>query len=48
MVTAIQKYNNDDAENNSATSIQFLVNGMSNKNKYDLHFDQEKKIIINY
>ncbi len=39
MVTAIEKDNSEDTNNNSATSMQFLVNGMSNKNKYDLYFD---------
>ena len=39
MITAIEKDNSEDAINTSATSMQFLVNGMSNKNKYDLHFD---------
>ena len=39
MVTAIEKDNSEDAKNSASTSMQFLVNGMSNKNKYDLHFD---------
>ena len=39
MVTAIEKDNSEDAINTAATSMQFLVNGMSNKNKYDLYFD---------
>ena len=40
MVTAIEKDNNsEDAINTARTSMQFLVNGMSDKSKYDLHFD---------
>ena len=39
MVTAIEKDNSEDTNNNSATSMQFLVNGVANKNKYDLYFD---------
>ena len=40
MVTAIEKDNNsEDAKNTAQTSMQFLVNGMSDKSKYDLHFE---------
>ena len=39
MVTAIEKNNSEDAKNTALTSMQFLVNGMSDKNKYDLHFE---------
>ena len=39
-VTAIEKDNNsEDAKKTAQTSMQFLVNGMSDKSKYDLHFD---------
>ena len=39
MVTAIEKDNSEDAKNTAQTSMQFLVNGMSDKSKYDLHFE---------
>ena len=39
-VTAIEKnINKKDTNSSLQTSMQFLVNGMSNKTKYDLHFD---------
>ena len=31
--------NSEDAKNTAQTSMQFLVNGMSDKSKYDLHFE---------
>ena len=45
MVTAISKNNNDNdlEKETSMTNMQFLVNGMSNKNKYNLHFDFGKE-----
>ena len=45
MVTAIEKnnYNNEEEEklskDSAKTSLQFLINGMFNKPKYNLHFD---------
>ena len=41
MVTAIEKEanENDDDKKIAQTSLQFLVNGMSEKPKYNLHFD---------
>ena len=40
MVTAIEKDNtSEDAKNTAQTSMQFLINGMSNRSKYDLHFE---------
>ena len=44
MVTAIEKnnYNNEEEEKlskESAKTLQFLINGMFNKPKYNLHFD---------
>ena len=41
MVTAIEKEanENDDDKKITQTSLQFLVNGMSDKKKYNLHFD---------
>ena len=46
MVTAIEQnnYNNEEEEEkiskeSAKTSLQFLINGMSNKPKYNLHFD---------
>ena len=44
MVTAIEKnnYNNEEEEKlskDSAKTLQFLINGMFNKPKYNLHFD---------
>ena len=41
MVTAIEKDTNENLETKeeAETSLQFLINGMSDKTKYDLHFD---------
>ena len=38
-VTAIEKNSSEDTKSSAQTSLQFLVNGMSDKSKYDLHFD---------
>ena len=46
MTTAIEKENNKSNENDkkiAETSLQFLVNGMSEKSKYNLHFDLGEK-----
>ena len=39
MTTAIERENKGDGNNSSQTLLQFLVNGMSQKSKYNLHFD---------
>ena len=40
ITTAIEKNsNNEDSINTAQTTLQFLVNGMSDRSKYDLHFD---------
>ena len=38
-VTAIKKNIDEDEKKASINNIQFLVNGMSDKKKYNLHFD---------
>ncbi len=43
MVTAIEKNNDEDSEESAQTTLQFLVNGMSDKSKYNLHFDFGKE-----
>ena len=45
LVTAIEKDLNEKPDNikSAETSLQFLINGMSNKIKYDLHFDFGKE-----
>ena len=37
--TAIDSSMGEENDDESATTLQFLVNGMSNKTRYDLHFD---------
>ena len=40
ITTAIEKNsNNEESINTAQTTLQFLVNGMSDRSKYDLHFD---------
>ena len=39
MVTAIEKNSDEEEKKTAMTNMQFLINGMSNRNKYDLHFD---------
>ena len=39
MVTAIEKSSGDEEKKTAMTILQFLVNGMSDRNKYNLHFD---------
>ena len=39
MTTAIQKETEGEDKNTLQTMLQFLVNGISNKTKYNLHFD---------
>ena len=39
MVTAIEKGSGEEEKQTAMTTMQFLVNGMSNRNKYNLHFD---------
>ena len=41
--TAIEKDENKEEEDASATCLQFLTNGMCQKKKYDLHFDLGEK-----
>ena len=41
--TAIEKNSNNDQDDESATSTQFLSNGMMSRKKYDLHFDMGEK-----
>ena len=46
MTTSVEKENDEKDENDintAETSLQFLVNGMSNKNKYNLHFELGKE-----
>ena len=43
MVTAIEKNNDEDSQKSAQTTLQFLVNGMSDKSKYNLHFDFGKE-----
>ena len=45
MVTAIEKNSNNNQDNTklAETTLQFLINGMSNKMKYDFHFDFGEK-----
>ena len=43
MVTAIEKNNDKDSQESAKTTLQFLVNGMSDKSKYNLHFDFGKE-----
>lgn len=50
MVTAIEKNDTEEAKTTSLTLMQFLVNGMSDKIKYDLNFDlgpKENSILLN-
>ena len=53
MTTAIER-NEDESDENAKkiaqTSLQFLVNGMSEKNKYNLHFEfgkEKNKLLLN-
>ena len=50
-ITVIEKDNNsEDAKKTAQTSMQFLVNGMSDKIKYDFHFDfgeETNSILLN-
>jgi hypothetical protein len=39
MVTAIEKNSGEEEKKAAMTTLQFLVNGMSNRTKYNLHFD---------
>ena len=39
MVTAIEKSSGEEEKKTAMTILQFLVNGMSNRNKYNLYFD---------
>ena len=41
--TAIEKDENNDEDDGSATCLQFIMNGMCQKKKYDLHFDFGEK-----
>ena len=43
MVTAIEKGSGEEEKQTAMTTMQFLVNGMSNRNKYNLHFDFGKE-----
>ena len=46
MVTAIEKNNDENYENSkesAQTSLQFLINSMEDKKKYDLHFELGKE-----
>jgi len=43
IITAIERNNTEESKNNAETNLQFLINGMSNKNKYNLHFDFGKE-----
>ena len=46
MTTSVEKENDEKDENaikTAETSLQFLVNGMSNINKYNLHFELGKE-----
>ena len=38
-VIAIEKDDSEDSKNNTLTTLEYLVTGMYNKNKYNLHFD---------
>ena len=50
-ITVIEKDNNsEDAKKTAQTSMQFLINGMSDKIKYDFHFDfgeETNSILLN-
>ena len=37
--TAIEKNANSNEQDNDSTGLQFITNGMTNKKKYDLHFE---------
>ena len=39
MVTAVEKNSGEEEKKTAMTTLQFLVNGMSNRTKYNLHFD---------
>ena len=43
IITAIERNNTEESKNNAETNLQFLINGMSNKNKYNLHFNLGKE-----
>ena len=43
IITAIERNNTEESKNNAETILQFLINGMSNKNKYNLHFNLGKE-----
>ena len=46
--TAIEKDENPNEQEADSVGLQFIMNGMINKKKYDLHFELEKKEMKNY
>ena len=48
ITTAVEKETDEENKDVAATNLQFMINGLSSKQKLDVHFDYGKKKMNKY